>query len=498
MLLLSRRDLLRALPFSVPPLAVGKPGEIHKLGDAPQLFTDFEQVELFDNVVRTFHSAEKHPENPVLRKIKPWETARGTWGSVIYDENDRLFKAWYGGESGRPMPQGGASRHVMLYATSLDGVHWDRPNLKLYDIMDTRDNNAVVGDEHHDGMGHWESTLKDPFDPDPQRRFKAIGWSSYDWDGPLSGIYTMSSPDGLHWTHTPEPVFHFHPRSATSDLGPVGDAQSMMIDPLKRRYVAFLRRSPDRAVSVSTDFVHWTPPATSIKARDGEQGNVVYNHMGFVYGDRYLGILTYFDRAPRDPRLTLRLLTSRDGEHWERPDTGRPLVDSGAIADVDRFTIMLTGAPPIRVRNRLYIYYRAMANRHTLASESAKTRDYEGKDIPLTGGGICLATLRADGFASLDAGFDGGIVMTKPFLFTGSTLRVNAKADFGRVVVEVLDESAKPMSGFQKEMCKPMQTDNVEDAIRWKDASLGDLQGKPVRLRFYLTNARLYAYRFTA
>ena len=38
MLLLSRRDLLRALPFSVPLLAVAKPGEIHKLGEAPQLF----------------------------------------------------------------------------------------------------------------------------------------------------------------------------------------------------------------------------------------------------------------------------------------------------------------------------------------------------------------------------------------------------------------------------------------------------------------------------
>ena len=498
MLYLSRRDLLRILPFSAAPVAMPKPGEIRKIGDEPQLFTDFEQVELFDNVVRVFHSAEKHPENPVLRKVKPWETARGTWGSVIYDENERLFKAWYGGESGRPMPQGGASRHVMLYATSLDGVRWDRPNLRLYEIMGTRDNNAVVGDEHHDGMGHWESTLKDPFDPDPQRRFKAIGWSSYDWDGPLSGIYTMTSPDGLNWTHVPEPVFHFHPRPNTSDLGPVGDAQSMMIDTLRRRYVAFLRRSPDRAMSVSTDFVHWTPPATSIQARDGELGNTVYNHMGFVYGDRYLGILTYFDRAPRDPRLTLRLLTSRDGEHWERPDTGRPLVGSGAIGEVDRFTIMLTGAPPIRVRNRLHIYYRAMANRHTLATESAKTREYEGKDVPLTGGGICLATLRADGFASLDAGYDGGLVTTKPFLFTGATLKVNAKADFGQVVVEVLDENAKPMSGFQKEMCKPMQTDNVEEAIRWKDASLADLQGKPVRLRFYLTNARLYAYRFTA
>ena len=81
--------------------------------------------------------------------------------------------------------------------------------------------------------------------------------------------------------------------------------------------------------------------------------NTVYNNVGFVYGDRYLGFLTYFNRAPRNPLLTIRLLTSRDGEHWERPDTGAPLIGSGSIGDVDRFTNMLTGAPPIRVGNRL-------------------------------------------------------------------------------------------------------------------------------------------------
>jgi len=498
MLTLSRRDLLKTMPLVAVPRALPQTGEILELTDAPQLFVDFDQVDLVDNVVRTFYPAEKHPANPVLHKEKPWEQERGTWGSVIYDDQARLFKTWYGGESGRLMPNGSGPRHVMCYATSMDGVHWDRPNLGLYEMMGTRENNVVVGDDHHDGMGHWESTLKDPFDPDPQRRYKAIGWSSYDWDGPLSGIYTMTSEDGLRWTHTPEPVFHFHPRPNTQDLGPVGDAQSMMIDTLKQRYMAYLRRSPDRARSVSTDFVHWTPPVVSIRARDGEQGNTIYNHVGFVYGDRYLGFLTYFNRAPRNPLLTVRLLTSRDGEHWERPDTSAPLIGPGPIGDVDRFTNMLTGAPPIRVGNRLYIYYRAMANRHTLATEAAKTREYEAKDMPLKGGGICLATLRLDGFASLDAGYDSGLVMTKPFVFTGSILRVNAKANFGQIVVEALDEEGKVAPGFGREMCQPMQADSVDHPIRWKNAGLADLRGKPARLRFHLTNSRLYSYRITA
>lgn len=52
----------------------------------------------------------------------------------------------------------------------------------------SKKNNVVVGDEHHEGMDHWESVLRDPADTDPQRRYKALGWSSYDWDGPQSGI----------------------------------------------------------------------------------------------------------------------------------------------------------------------------------------------------------------------------------------------------------------------------------------------------------------------
>jgi hypothetical protein len=156
---------------------------------------------------------------------------------------------------------------------------------------------------------------------------------------------------------------------------------------------------------------------------------------------------------------------------------------------------MLTGAAPIRVGNHLYIYYRSMACRHTLPTASANAREYEGKDMSPTGGGLCLATLRVDGFASLDCGYDVGQVTTKPFVFTGSRLKLNAKANFGQVLVEVLDEKGKVAPKLSKDDCQPMHADSVDHEIGWKDGSLGDLRGKPVKLRFYLLNARLYAYR---
>ncbi len=85
-----RRDLLKAnsARAAVRP-AMPKAAEIPTVGDAAQLFIDFDQVDLVDNVVRTFHQAEKHPHNPVLGKEKPWEHDRGTWGSVIYGDRWR-------------------------------------------------------------------------------------------------------------------------------------------------------------------------------------------------------------------------------------------------------------------------------------------------------------------------------------------------------------------------------------------------------------------------
>lgn len=494
---LLRRDFLKsgvALAAGLPALTAvqaAEPTEVVTIGDAPQLFVDLTRVEKLDNAKQAFHTAQKHPANPVLRKEKPWETMYGTWGTVIYDAEEKIFKAWYGGTgraTGNTKPGFQRTRNILCYATSPDGVHWDRPELGMHKIASTKKNNVVVGDEHHEGMDHWESVLKDPSDPNPQRRYKAIGWSSFDWNGPMSGIYTMTSPDGLHWTHTPEPVFHFRPRKGTDDIGPVGDAQSLMIDTLRGRYVAFLRKLPSRAMSESTDFVNWSPLKVCLKARSGEKSNMVYNHKGFVYGDQYLGFLTYFDRSPDNPLCTVRLLSSRDGDTWDRP-TDAPIIDVGEVGEQDRFLNMLTGGPPLRIGNKLYIYYRSLAVRHGPYEGSDDT----GRTFP---GGISLATIRVDGFASLNASYDGGTVTTKPFRFTGDKLQVNAKADFGQLFAEALDEGGNPITGFTRQDCQPIATDSLEQPVSWKEhADLSSLKDRVIRLRFFLKNVRLYSYR---
>jgi hypothetical protein len=434
------------------------------------------------NVTRRFHQAIKHP-CPILKQEAPWERHSGMTASAIYDGQEGVFKAWY--MAGFYTP---TDKHVQCLAVSEDGIHWTRPSLGLHEALGSKDNNIIIPSSYHEGMDHWETMLKDPMDPDDDRRYKAIGWSSYDWDGPMSGIYTATSPDGLNWSHTPEPVFHFHPRPGSDDLGPVGDAQSMMVDTLKRRYVAFLRGGVDRLISFSEDFVHWTPPRPFLRALNEEES--LYNNTGFVYGEQYLGFLTHFDKRPRQQTQTLRLIVSRDGENWFRVP-GEPIIPTGGVGEWDRFQILLTGAPPIRVGRQLYIYYRGTARRHAKVPKEYDPAIADDQD-PRTMS-IGLATLRVDGFASMNASFDGGTITTRPYFLGGSRILLNVKSDYGKVLVELLDEGDRPMRGFTKEDCRPIQTDSCGIEVQWK-GDPAELAERPVKLKFHLYNARLYSY----
>lgn len=476
---------------------------------APQIFVDLHDVEATDNVKQQFHSAQKHPANPVLDGQKEWErVVGGPTASFIYDADEKLFKVWYQGVIG---DQRGTTHsygpHTLNYAVSQDGVHWERPNLGIYEFtwngQSTRENNIVVPQTYHNGKDHWESVLKDSFDPDAARRYKALGWSSNDphstaWCGTAGscGIWSMTSADGLRWTHSPEAVFHLKPRPGTRDLGPVSDAQSLMIDTQRQRYVAFLRgMGGNRLYSTSGDFVHWSPLEESIPRLESQAGAPTYNHMGFNYGDQYLGFATHYAiEGDGVHHLRLRLLSSRDGLHFTYPGpdpyTRQALVDVGDYGDWDRFMCMMTGAPPIRVGDQLYIYYRGYSESHDRGDNKPKDSYYAGANG--------LATIRLDGFASMACGFGGGTVTTKPLMFNGEMLTVNAKANHhgSNVAVEVLDEQGQAIPKYSMVDSVPMTQDHVAAPICWKErANVAELAGRSVRFRFYLKNARLYSYQ---
>jgi hypothetical protein len=108
---------------------------------------------------------------------------------------------------------------------------------------------------------------------------------------------------------------------------------------------------------------------------------------------------------------------------------------------------------------------------------------------------IGLATLRIDGFVSLQDHFGGGTVLTKPLIFQGNKLHLNVNCRHGAIRVELLDGDGTTIPGYSFDDCLPIQADRIDLPVRWSNGSmLPDLAGKSVRLKFHLQNAKLFSF----
>ncbi len=111
------------------------------------------------------------------------------------------------------------------------------------------------------------------------------------------------------------------------------------------------------------------------------------------------------------------------------------------------------------------------------------------------GGSTGLATLRRDGFASMDAGADEGVLVTRPVRFNGRHLFVNVDCDSGELLTEILGEDGDVIALFSREHCERIQADKTICQVRWAGVrDLSELAGKTVRFRFHLRQGRLYGF----
>ena len=97
----------------------------------------------------------KDSRNPLFQNDKPWENAlNNLYPNVLWDEEEKIFKLWYkcvlaDKEVIAKMDQPVTIHDVgwyLLYATSKDGVTWEKPALGLYQFNgDAATNHIVVG-----------------------------------------------------------------------------------------------------------------------------------------------------------------------------------------------------------------------------------------------------------------------------------------------------------------------------------------------------------------
>jgi hypothetical protein len=106
--------------------------------------------------------------------------------------------------------------------------------------------------------------------------------------------------------------------------------------------------------------------------------------------------------------------------------------------------------------------------------------------------------LRTDGFASVNAPWSGGEMVTKPLTFSGERLEINySTSAAGSVRVEIQDAEGKPLRGFAANDCAEIIGDDITRTVNWKHGSdVSKLAGQAVRLQFELRDADLYSFQF--
>lgn len=99
-------------------------------------------------------------------------------------------------------------------------------------------------------------------------------------------------------------------------------------------------------------------------------------------------------------------------------------------------------------------------------------------------------TYRLDGFVSVYAPQGGGSVTTEKMIASASGLAVNySTAAGGSMSIEVLDENGGRIANSPK-----LIGDNIDEVVKLKIPA--GYIGKPVRLKFHLNDAEVFAFRF--
>jgi hypothetical protein len=433
---------------------------------------------------RTFHRPEYHFGNPVLKPDQPWEMqGRGPFAApfsdgVWYDPKDKSFKMWYYASHGVG---------TTCYATSQDGIHWEKPKL------DVEQGTNIVLKGPRDSGTVWI----DPNPRDPGERFKMAQYRG--------NFMLYRSPDGIHWTKAGDGV-------------KTGDRSTFFFNPFRQRWVFSIRCSSRLGRSrqywetpdffrfgdeIKNELVPWAAADTADSPRDDLKARPqLYNLDCAAYESVLLGLFSIWrgdyrgattDEAKallnlgRPKQNSLCVGFSRDGFHWDRPDRQPFLPTSEKMGDWNWGNLQSTVPGCLVVGDELRFYVSGRAG-----------KSFPGCQNLDAGASTGLATLRRDGFASMDAADSPGVLTTRPVRFRGKHLFVNLDAPDGELRAEVLDDEGKPIAPFDREHCRPVRGNSTRQAVAWEGAKdLAAVAGKSVRLRFHLSRGSLYAFWVT-
>jgi len=424
-----------------------------------ELFVDDALVARSGNVRFRAQTAVKHHANPILTP-QPWEKLILVYGSTHLEGGK--FRMWYTNDVG------------FALAESDDGIGWRRPAVGI-EIGGRKTNTLTRG---HRGRSDTLTVIRNPDPADTARRYMAyvMEYRYPDKDGVREqrreGVYLRTSADGIHWDERPDPVLYGPWRNKADwpaeTSWELGDVHHIAWDPVLRRFMGHIKVTESgermRALTESDDGIHWSPPRLILRADSKDRpGDQLYSMIAFPYESVWLAFVGVYHKGTGE-RMDLHLAVSRDGRDWSRPYR-TPFLDNGAEGGWDYGVLHAGANPPLRVGDRLFIYYGGYSEPH----------DRRLRDVRRFG--IGLATIAPGRFVAVEAGESQGFLLTRPLRTSGGDLRINAAVDAGGYVrVEVAGRTEE------------FRGDSI-------DHSVGRIAAGTHRLRFQIRRARLFGFR---
>lgn len=473
------------------------------IGHDRELFVDRYLIDRLDGTQLKLH----HPTDrgKVLAFDKPWEGPFCAYLTVMND--DGRYRMYYRGDSGE-----GATGSVTCYAESEDGITWTKPVLGLYEYEGSNQNNIVLG-----GFDFYISRNFCPMiDANPaasdEYRYKAIAgrYDSGD-EARTPSLYALGSPDGIHWRMMAEkPVVTFDSFAFDSENVAFWSAS-------EQKYLLYCRvwvDDPDPvtppnadiewgirtiARAESDDYIHWTAPRrmTYSDTETTVPSNHFYTnqtHPYFRAPQIYMSFAARFMPGRRAVKQELLKQTSLDAT------SGRDISDTTFMTTRGgyRFDRTFLGSfvrPGIGAQN--WVTRSNYAALNSVQTGPNELSIYLNKDYGQTTAYVNRYSLRLDGFASVNAGYEGGEMVTKPLRFSGNRLLLNfSTSSSGDLCIEIQDTSGNPIPGFTLDDCELIIGDEIDRPVTWAGGDLQKLAGQPVRLRFVMRDADLYAIQF--
>ena len=466
-----------------------QPGAPVALGSRKHVFIDDALIDTQTGISLTVNPPLRHDITD-FRNDKAWEPGPRQGAAIpdmtgIWDDGDRLGMLY----SNNSM-FGGKNPAVCL-AYSSDGVHWTKPELGIH-TWDRFPSTNIVLRTALQGQA-----IRDPNPAAPAaERYKLMAWSMN------RGFYVFTSPDAIHWSRNETIALPFDPDGS---IGWFWDDQRglyrgyfrALLPPSNFRAVVrtetseVLKSWPFKPVAQPDWHVFAMPKPTSGEFPFVDAGGEVYRFYSWKYPgapDVFLALPWRYIREGNIRPGSL-LMTSRDGINWRRFEP--PYYFQPGWKVEGRTVLEALTEPGLVVRgDEVWQYGTVRFTEHGGALYGGV--EHEGSYFDR----LVRMVQRLDGFVSLDAKASAGNAVTRPLTFTGARLILNV-ASKGKVRVALLDSGGKELPGHSLEDCDPIQTDSVRQVVTWKKRSdVAALAGKPIRIRFELTDAKLFALQF--